>query len=100
MEREIAFEEEVEGSRTLHLFNDYEVYSRKINKFKGFNCFNNNFEINCDGKVRTFCKNFEEDLTKNPDFFKNLKNIESMVCPFDFCNCDGLLKIYKSLNKK
>ena len=66
-----------------------------LNRFKGWQCYNNNYEISWDGKVTNICKVKQIDLSFNPLFFKNIKNIEPMICPYKECNCDGLLKIYK-----
>lgn len=93
--RDIAFEELKNGRSIHHLFNDYEVYKMEINNFKGFQCMNNNYEINIDGSVTIFCKNERHDLLKEQDYFKNITDIKPMLCNYDRCNCDGLLKIFK-----
>ena len=98
-ERDIAFEELIGDETRHHLFNDFEVYSKGINRFNGFNCMNNNYEINIDGSVTIFCKNERYDLIKNQDYFSNITKINPMKCEYDMCNCDGLLKIFKYKEK-
>jgi len=93
--RELEFHEEKNGKIIKHLYNDYEVYYNKINSFKGFNCMNSNYEINANGNVLQFCTDdISSNLLENPNFFANM-SINTMVCPHNFCNCDGLLKIKK-----
>jgi len=76
-------------------YNDYEMFSQGLNKFKSWNCWNNNYEINYDGKVMKFCFKEYDDLNTNIMFFRNIKKIVPEQCPFEVCNCDGLLKIHK-----
>jgi len=78
------------------LYNDYSLFYSKKNKFKGWNCYNNNYEINIDYNINQFCKsNKGINLLKEPDFFKNINKVKPIVCNFSSCNCDGLLKQYK-----
>jgi len=77
------------------LYNDYEIYTNHLNRFKGWKCWNNNYEINYDGKVNRFCFDEHNDLLKNPLFFRNIKKVTPKHCPFEVCECDGLLKIHK-----
>lgn len=94
-DRDIEFQELKDGKIVKHLYNDYEVYYNKINSFKGFNCMNSNYEINAGGRVIMFCtKDVSSDLIKDPNFFARV-GINTMKCPNNFCNCDGLLKIKK-----
>lgn len=94
-ERELEFHELKEDKIIKHLFNDYEVYSSKINSFKGFNCMNSNYEINANGRVIMFCTDgVVSNLTTDPDFFSRV-DIKTMKCTHNYCNCDGLLKIKK-----
>ena len=75
--------------------NDYTIFKNKLNRFKGWKCYNNNYEISYDGKVTNICKYFQKDLLKDPLFFKKITEIEPMICPYEECNCDGLLKVLK-----
>jgi organic radical activating enzyme len=80
-------------------FNDFEVYYNKMTNFEGWDCYNNNYEINVDGKITQFC--FDDDaveLKYNKDFFKNIKKTVPRKCPHCACNCDGLLKQLKVKN--
>jgi len=77
-----------------HHFSDYEVFSKGLNKFKGWKCWHNNFEITNKCTISDQCFDGRSiDIPK--DFFKNIKKIEPKVCPHEFCSCDGLMKIYK-----
>lgn len=78
-----------------HMLSDIEIFENHLNRFKGWECYNNNYEISWDGKVTNICKTEYTDLSNNPLFFKNIKDIKPMICPYKECNCDGLLKIYK-----
>jgi len=95
-ERDLEFHEKKnDGLIVKHLFNDHEVYSKKINKFKGFTCMNSNYEIRSDGSIHMYCsEGASNSILTNPNFFKDVK-IKPMTCQYDFCNCDGLLKILK-----
>lgn len=87
-ERDLVYDDDV--------FNDYEVYSQQLTNFKGWSCYNNNYEINIDGEVIKFClEEKRTSLLDNPDFFKNITKTIPMICPHKACNCDGLLKQLK-----
>lgn len=93
LEKDICFNEDK--------FNDYEVYKNGLTKFKGWSCYNNNYEIDVEGKVVQFCRTENTstiDLTKDSDFFEKITAIEPMFCPYNECNCDGLLKLKKTRN--
>jgi MoaA/NifB/PqqE/SkfB family radical SAM enzyme len=83
------------------LFNDYEVYKYGLTKFKGWSCWNNNYEVDVHGNVVKFCKpeNTETSLLlRDLDYFKRIGEIQPMICPHQECNCDGLLKLKKVRN--
>lgn len=80
------------------VMNDYEVFKDKLTNFRGWSCWNNNYEISYDGKVNRFCFDESSDLIRDINFFKNIGSVGSKTCPHDSCNCDGLLKIYKESN--
>jgi len=79
-------------------YNDYTIFLNKQTSFTGWDCYNNNYEINWQGEVNRFCFEEKSDLITNFNFFKNIKEVKSAVCPHQSCNCDGLLKIYKEKN--
>jgi len=87
------FVTEENGVKEYH--NDYSIFSNQLNNFQGWDCWNNNYEINYDGKIMKFCFDEHDDLSKNIMFFRNIKSIEPKSCPYTECNCDGLLKILK-----
>lgn len=74
---------------------DYTLFEKKLNNFKGFDCYNNNYEITFDGRIQNVCKRNSIDLKSNLNYFKNITHIDPMKCPYDVCNCDGMLKILK-----
>lgn len=77
-----------------YVFSDYEIFSNGYNRFKGWKCWQNNFEIKSDCKISDQCFNRESvDIPR--DFFKDIKEITPKICPHDFCSCDGLMKIRK-----
>ncbi len=80
-----------------NFYTDYEFYNKDLAHFNGWDCFNNNYEINYKGFVQQFCFNISADLTKNFRFFENITEIKPKVCPHNGCYCDGLLKIKKGL---
>ena len=92
MEKDLKFDED--------LFNDYQVYKYKLTNFKGWSCFNNNYEIDINANVVQFCKEKSDNinLLRDRDFFKNIKETKPMICPHTECNCDGLLKQLKVRN--
>lgn len=79
------------------VFNDYQVFKNGLTNFKGWNCYNNNYEIDVRGNVVKFCmpKVDHVNLVKDVDFFKNITKTIPMICPHKACNCDGLLKQLK-----
>ena len=77
------------------VISDYEVFERDLNHFYGFECYNNNHEVDFEGKVKILCKNSKISLFDNPLYFRNIQSIEPMTCPHQNCNCDGLLKTLK-----
>lgn len=84
------------------LFNDYEVYKNKLTQFKGWSCYNNNYEIDVNANVVQFCREdntMSSNLLKNQEYFKNITSTKSMTCPHNECNCDGLLKLLKERNE-
>lgn len=78
------------------LLTDYDVFSNNIQSFKGWKCFQNNYEISSTGEVTNLCFSSEKDnLNKNIFYFKKIKNIRGRICNHEWCNCDGLLKCNK-----
>ncbi len=78
---------------------DYEVFQKKINTFKNWKCWQNNYEISINGKVQNLCRSIDySDLTNNILFFKKIKEIKPIKCPHQWCSCDGLLKCKKVKN--
>jgi len=77
-----------------YIFSDYEIFSNEYNQFKGWKCWQNNFEIDNNCKISDQC--FDRNSINIPtDFFKNIKHIDPRICPHEFCSCDGLMKIHK-----
>jgi hypothetical protein len=87
-DRELMYDDELK--------NDFEVFSQKLTNFKGWSCYNNNYEVDVYGKVIKFCLDEQRtSLLDNPDFFKQITKTNPMICPHRACNCDGLLKQLK-----
>jgi len=87
-ERELVYDNELK--------NDYEIFSEKLTNFNGWSCYNNNYEVDVNGRVIKFCLNHERtSLLDNPNFFKDITKTVPMICPHKACNCDGLLKQLK-----
>jgi MoaA/NifB/PqqE/SkfB family radical SAM enzyme len=89
--------EDKHGVKTI--FNDYNIFQREQTGFKGWDCWNNNYEISYDGIIHRVCFEDRVDAVKDIYFFKNIKKVCPVICPHNECNCDGLLKIYKEKNK-
>jgi sulfatase maturation enzyme AslB (radical SAM superfamily) len=90
LEKDIEFDDE--------LFNDFEVYNYGLTKFKGWSCWNNNYEVDVHGNVVKFCKEENTEtslLLRDLDYFKRIEKTKPMICPHEECNCDGLLKLRK-----
>lgn len=77
------------------VFNDYNIFKNEFSNFKGWDCWNNNYEISYTGRVHRVCFEESKDLLMNPFFFRDISRICPVSCPHSNCNCDGLLKIYK-----
>jgi MoaA/NifB/PqqE/SkfB family radical SAM enzyme len=87
-ERDLVYDDDV--------FNDYQVYNQQLTNFQGWSCYNNNYEIDVDGKVIKFCmEHARTSLLDDPDYFKKITKTIPMTCPHKACNCDGLLKQLK-----
>mgnify|MGYP003626930147 CR=1 FL=1 len=85
--------EDSEGNKKL--FNDYNIFQSELTQFKGWDCWNNNYEISYDGILHRVCFEERVELIRNIYFFRDIKKICPVTCPHASCNCDGLLKIYK-----
>lgn len=90
-----TFEDE-KGDKKM--FNDYNVFKSNLTNFKGWDCYNNNYEISYDGIVHRVCFEESSNLLTDFNFFKKIGKVCSVICPHDSCNCDGLLKIHKVNN--
>lgn len=77
-----------------YIFSDYEIFSQGYNQFKGWKCWQNNYEIRYDCRISDQC--FNRQAEEIPvDFFKNITEVKPKICPHNFCSCDGLMKINK-----
>lgn len=79
------------------LKNDYQIYHDGLTNFEGWDCYNNNYEILYNGSVARFCtpNRVAVNLSDDPDFFRRIQKTAPMTCPYNECNCDGLLKQLK-----
>lgn len=77
------------------LLSDFEIFENNLNNFYNWKCYYNNFEIDYNGFVKILCKGIKINLKENPLFFKNIKEIEPIICKYKSCNCEGLLKCLK-----
>lgn len=77
-----------EGERIM---SDFEIFDLGLNKFQGWKCWHNNYEIMADGRISNQC--FGERSMEIPvDYFKDITEVKPRICPFEYCSCDGLLK--------
>ena len=83
-----------ETDKGYYNLNDYYIFKYHLNNFKGWKCYNNNFEISYDGVVQNLCKQITTKISKDPLYFRKIK-LDYMQCPYNSCVCDGLLKIFK-----
>lgn len=87
-EKDLVYDDDV--------FNDYQVFHQGLTNFQGWNCYNNNYEVDVYGGVIKFClEGKRTNLADDPDYFKKITKTIPMVCPHKACNCDGLLKQLK-----
>lgn len=93
-EPEFVFEDD----QNKYEYTDHQIFENKYNQFFGWDCLNNNFEIDLDCKVNQFC--FEDKRMIKENYFENILEIKPKICPHQFCSCDGLLKIYKEKKEK
>ena len=77
------------------LLSDVEVFEQSLNHFKGWKCYNNNYEILIDGTIHRLCSPEYVDIIKNPLYFNKITSIKPMICPFSTCSSDGVLKCLK-----
>lgn len=83
-----------EDNNNKYKISDYQLFKNNLNHFKGWQCFNNNYEILWDGTLMKICDNHKVNLLKNPLYFSKL-SIKPMICPYDNCDSDGVLKCLK-----
>lgn len=83
-----------ENEKEHVLLSDYELFKYNLNHFKGWKCYNNNFEIKYNGILHQICSDEYIDLCKNPLYFKKYR-LKPMICRFDNCMSDGVLKCLK-----
>ena len=88
-----------DSSGSKEMFNDYTVFNDNKTNFKGWSCWNNNYEISYDGYVHKVCFPVRTNLVIKPYYFKQMTEIKPVICPHSQCGCDGLLKIYKQCDK-
>lgn len=74
--------------------NDYYIFKYNLNRFKGWWCYHNNFEISYDGKVTNLCKKKNTYILDDINYFRKIK-LQAFRCPYESCVCDGLLKVEK-----
>jgi len=77
---------------------DLDVFKNNLNTFKGWDCYQNNYEISYDGYVSSTCFPNRINLVKDILYFRKIHKIVPRKCPHDFCSCDGLLKCKKVRN--
>jgi hypothetical protein len=85
----------IDESNNINFFNEYEIFTEKLNIFYDWDCWNNNYEINTNGNVLQLCNNDLDNLVSNSNYFANINEIKPIKCKYQSCCCDGLLKIYK-----
>jgi organic radical activating enzyme len=93
LERDIKYDDDS--------FNDFDVFEYNLTNFKGWSCFNNNFEIDVNANVVQFCREKDtmtSNLLRDNEYFKRITEVKPMICPHTQCNCDGLLKQLKVRN--
>lgn len=95
MKRSKCFYEMTDTNNTVHHISDVEMFELNLNQFKGWACYNNNYEILWNSVIHKICSDEFIDIAKNPLFFYNLKTIKPMICPFEKCLSDGVLKCLK-----
>jgi MoaA/NifB/PqqE/SkfB family radical SAM enzyme len=89
----------IDKDNNTYYYNEYEIFKYKINNFKNWQCYHNNFEIDPNGNVFQYCLNEQDNLITNNNYFANIDKIINHTCIYNSCNCDGLLKIYKKKEK-
>ena len=85
----------IDSNNKHDYFSDVEVFNLGINQFKGWKCWNNNYEINLDCNINQFC--IERSHNINVNYFRDIKKINPIICQHEYCSCDGLLKVKKEL---
>jgi len=83
---------------TEETLTDIDVFTSGRNTFKGWKCYQNNYEITYSKNsaiVHNMCSDKTTNLILRPMFFKKLKKVEAVTCTSNYCNCDGLLKCEK-----
>lgn len=93
-----CYYEFTDDAGAVHKVSDLELFNKGLNRFKGWSCYNNNYEILNNCSLHKICSNDYIDLTKNPLALRNIKEIKPMICPFDTCSSDGVLKCLKTCN--
>jgi hypothetical protein len=79
-----------------HLLNEYTIFRNNLTNFRGWACWNNNYEILTNGEVIKFCCNEKQDINEDISFFERIEKIYPIICQHSGCFCDGLAKVFKT----
>lgn len=96
METAPCWYEFTDSTGQVHRVSDIELFNKKLNRFKTWTCYNNNYEILNNCLLHKICSNDYIDLTQNPLALRSIKHINPMTCPFETCSSDGVLKCLKT----
>lgn len=71
---------------SFDIVTEYELEEKKLNKFKGWKCTPQSYQIEIDGTIRNVCTGKSMPINLNS---KNIK--QEVICPLDFCSNGKLM---------
>jgi len=76
---------------TVEYLNDFQIYEKRFDRFKGFTCTPLFYEISVNGEIENICtgRKVGKLMPKAADF------IQQEVCPLDCCKCENMFNFPK-----
>lgn len=76
-------------------YNDYSVFKKELNKFRGWRCYNNNWILSVTGFLGRACDGYRTSPITESFFSEYKPDHGWMTCTVDNCQCYGLLTGFK-----
>ena len=88
--KEFVFED-----KTIERLSLFEVFKQNRNRFEGYECLNASYQIFPNGDVFRNCTSTKSNVLTNPNYFRDIYDLEPMICDRKSCVCRGSLAYTK-----